>query len=291
MHQQFGRSVGSLLGCSLEQLFPQGVPTGTGDCCAPKLLAWAARQQMLPLAMAELWWGPTSVGDKVSGQFYPACRERCQPMMGALLAAAQRAPVKVLHSDDRLLVVNKPSGLLTVPGRYPWNQDCLLHRLKEGAWPEALPVHRLDLETSGLVVLARDPSAQADLQDQFAKRQAVKTYQALLACSPRSRQGRIDRALAPDPARPGCYRVDADGKLAITEFRMLEHATNRMELFPFTGRSHQLRVHMAQALGAPIRGDRLYGDGGERLHLHAWRLLFSHPSGGQRVDFEAPLPF
>jgi tRNA pseudouridine32 synthase/23S rRNA pseudouridine746 synthase len=290
MHEQFGESVGSLLGCRLETLFPQGVPTGTGDCCAPKLLAWAARNGFEPLALAEFWWGPTSVGGKQSGQFYPACQERCQPLLGPLLAVAMRAPVKVLYQDQHLVVVDKPSGLLTVPGRYQWNQDSVLRRLQP-SWPDLLPVHRLDLETSGLLVLAQRRAAQANLRQQFAERRVSKLYQALLNTAPAQEKGRIEQPHARDPVRAGCYQIGDVGKAAITEFRLLDAATARVELRPLTGRSHQLRVHMAQALGTPIRGDRLYGIGGERLKLHAWRLKLAHPSTGERLSFEAPLPF
>ncbi len=287
MHEQFGESVESLLGCPLSHLFPQGPPTGTGDCCAPKLLAWAVRHRLRPLAMAEMWWGPTSVGDKVAGRFYPACLDRCQPLLGPLMSKALRPAVRVLYSDSAMVVVDKPSGLLSVPGRYGWSQESVLDHVDPGL----LPVHRLDLETSGLLVLARTAAAQAHLRRQFEERRVRKTYQALLSGSPEVPEGRVEAALRAEDSEGGVtrYAIHESGLPAITDYRMLEEG--RVEMRPLTGRSHQLRVHMARVLGCPIRGDRLYGDGGERLKLHAWKLELKHPADGRTLEFEAPLPF
>lgn len=283
MHEGLGQTLGSLLETPLESLFPSGLPTGTGDCCAPKLLGWAIRSDLRPVALAEMWCGPTTVGERRAGEFYAPCQERCQPLMGALLAVALREPVTIVYQDEDLIVANKPSGLLTVPGRYHWNQSSLSGKLK------ALPVHRLDLETSGLVVLALDPSIQKALRRQFAESTVEKEYQALLSATPDLQEGRIEQALASDPQRPGCYRLDEGGKPAATLFRMLD--PRRVELKPLNGRSHQLRVHMAQGLGCPILGDRLYGEGGERLKLHACTLEFAHPGTGNRRRFHSPPPF
>ena len=283
MHEGLGQTLGGLLGLPLNSLFPTGVPTGTGDCCAPKLLAWAAENHLRPLALAEMWWGPTSVGGKVPAQFYPACEERCRPLLGPLLSLALRDPIAILHEDEKLLVAVKPSGLLTVPGRYHWNQDSLSTRLN------TFPVHRLDLETSGLVVLARDKETQSALRHQFEEGSVVKVYEALLVKRPELDQGRIDSPQARDPEHPGRYRLDGQGKSARTDYRMLDDF--RVELRPLTGRSHQLRVHMAQALDCAIRGDRLYGSGGERLKLHACGLELTHPTTGERMQFSSPAPF
>ncbi len=281
MHQQMTDQVTSFLGCSPERLFPDGIPTGTGDCCAPKLLAWAARHELTPLAMAEVWWGPTSVGDKSSGEFYPPCRERCEALMGPLLSLALRPPIDIHYVDDRIVVADKPSGLLTVPGRYHWNQDSLLGRLSR-RWPDLLPVHRLDLETSGLVVLARDADTQAALRKQFEKRRVDKRYLARLDYLPEPSQGRIELALG--PGQPGCYRIDPAGQPALTKYRQLDD--DLVELRPITGRSHQLRVHMAYGLNTPIRGDRLYGSCYlEPLRLHCGHLGFRHPANGRELEF------
>ena len=288
MHEQFSNSVASLLGCPLPTLFPQGIPTGTGDCCAPKLLAMAARHQIRPLALAELWWGPENAKGKASGHFYPACEERCQPLLGPLLAAALRPALRILHQDEHLIVVDKPTGLLSVPGRSAWAQDSALTRLQR-QWPETLPVHRLDLETSGVLLFARDARSEAHLRQQFEQRRAHKTYLARLGRRPEPRQGRVEAPLGPDPDRPGCYRIDSTGKRAVTDYTMLDETL--IELRPLTGRSHQLRVHLAQALGCPIKGDGLYGEGGERLHLHAARLEVAHPRTGILMLFESPASF
>ena len=289
MHQQMAKSVTSFLGCAPEQLFPEGIPTGTGDCCAPKLLAWAARHELTPLAMAELWWGPTSVGDKIAGEFYPACPERCQALLGPLLSLALRPPIGIDHVDAEIVVAVKPSGLLTVPGRYHWNQDSLLTRLSQ-RWPGLLPVHRLDLETSGLVVLARTPAAQAELRRQFEAREVDKRYLAVLDAPPPKASGRIELPLADDPEQPGRTCVELRGKPALTEYAQRDDTL--IELRPITGRSHQLRVHVAQGLGLPIRGDRLYGSAYfETLKLHCSQLGFHHPSTGELLTFECPPNF
>lgn len=264
---------------SLASLFPQGPPTGTGDCCAPKLLYQAARMGLHPVALAEFWWGPEAAG-RQAGQFYQACVERCQPLIGPLLSRLQ--PLQILHQDERLLAVVKPPGVLTVPGRQSWNQDSLWLRLRH-RFPSILPVHRLDLETSGVCVFALTPECQRDLQRQFAERQVLKCYEALLSRTPDRRQGVLELAIGRDPERPGCYRIDPAGKASLTEFHQLDGP--RYEFQPRSGRSHQIRVHAAQGLGCPISGDRLYGGGPGPLRLHARSLEI------QGLRLEAPAPF
>lgn len=206
-------------------------------------------------------------------------------------------PGLVLHSDGHLLILNKPSGLLSVPAKPPGPQDCLEARAR-AAFPEALLVHRLDMETSGVMVFARTRLAQRHLGWQFERRQIEKTYVARVAGHLAEDHGRVDLPLICDwPNRPLQMVCFERGKPAVTEWRVLEreaHAT-RVELRPRTGRSHQLRVHML-ALGHPILGDRFYARGealaaAERLQLHALRLGMMHPDGGHRVSFEAPVPF
>ena len=284
MHLQRSMCLSAGQPWSLASLFPSGPPTGTGECCAPKLLHRAAALGLTPLAMAEFWWGPAA-GGREPGQFYAACQERCQPLIGPLLARAR--PLEILHQDEHLLAVHKPPGVLCLPGRQDWNQDSLWGRLLPH-FPELLPVHRLDLETSGVLLWARNPHSQRHLQAQFAERCLEKTYEALLSHPPDRPQGRIELALAADPERPGCYRPDPDGKACLTDFRQLEDC--RIEFRPHTGRSHQLRVHAAYGLRSPIAGDSLYGGGPGPLRLHASRLQFTHPLGGQLV-VEASPPF
>lgn len=302
----------------LKQLLPNtGIPTGTGDCCAPKLLHYAATHGLKPLALAEFWWGSDRpMADRVEGKFYPACADRCQPLMGFLLSglgvvgaetvapelplgAGDSWPVPILYADDCLLVVNKPAGLLSVPGRYRDRQDSVLSRLQV-CLPQGnglRTVHRLDQDTSGVLLLARTPAAYRHLCQQFQTRQVKKIYEAMLSGPLAVSQGVIDLPLRPDWQNRPLQVVDRQaGKPSLTQFRRLSGAGNaRVEFIPITGRTHQLRVHAAdpQGLGIPILGDRLYGDqtGGERLYLHARELHCTHPTTGEALQFQAETPF
>ncbi|MFN8609047.1 MAG: RluA family pseudouridine synthase [Vulcanimicrobiota bacterium] len=282
LHQQLDFCLSAGQNWSLASLFPQGPPSGTGECCAPKLLHQAARLGLTATGMAEFWWGPAGSGH-LPGRFYAACTERCQPLIGPLLSRLQ--PLQIVHQDPDLLVVVKPSGVLTVPGRHSWNQDCLWLRLRR-RFPSALVVHRLDMETSGLCLFALNAQTQRDLHRLFAQRRILKTYEALLCAEPGRREGVLELALAPDPERPGCYRVDSAGKPCRTEFRQMQG--RRYEFRPVTGRSHQIRLHAAHGL-APIAGDGLYGGGPGRLQLHARSLEFEHR--GQILRLENAPPF
>ena len=227
MHARFEAGLWKGKPWSLASLFPYGPPTGTGECCAPKLLHFARRHNLEPLAMAEFWWGE-STDTRRKGHFYPPCVERCQPLLGPLLSDATWALDRV-YSDAEILIVEKPSGLLTVPGREVWNQDSVLARL-EDEWGELFAVHRLDLETSGLIVLARNVSTLGRLQKMFSERKVQKTYEALLESCPSSLAGRID-----DPvgrASNGRYRICSGGKSAFTEYQMLDPDEARIELKP-----------------------------------------------------------
>ncbi len=203
------------------------------------------------------------------------------------------AAVVVLHVDEALVVAAKPCGLLSVPAKPPGPQDCVEARLRAG-FPELRLVHRLDLETSGVMVFARTALAQRHLGWQFERRQVAKTYVARVAGEVDGVLGCIDLPLACDwPNRPR-QMVTPRGKPARTDWEVIgrEAGATRVRLTPLTGRSHQLRVHLA-ALGYPILGDPFYGDAGaaDRMQLHAERLGFRHPDGGAWVEFEAPVPF
>lgn len=296
------------------------LPTGTGDCCAPKLLHAAAQLGLEPLAMAEFWWGSPQ-GDKQPGEFYGACADRCQPIMGFLLSglsaqvlgsatlpvgAQHAAPLQppqtggiqpgfeipVLYQDQWLIAVDKPAGLLSVPGRYRDRQDSVLTRLRlalpEGAFLQ--PVHRLDQDTSGVLLLALDANTHRQLSQQFAQRQVQKTYQAIVVGNVAESSGIIDLPLWGDPTQRPRQQVNwQHGKPSQTKFEVLgrEGALTRIAFYPLTGRTHQLRVHAAhpQGLNAPIWGDRLYGhsEPGQRLHLHAHTLRFTHPHSKDAV--------
>ncbi|MFP7569168.1 RluA family pseudouridine synthase [Marivita sp. S2033] len=205
-------------------------------------------------------------------------------------------PLDVLHEDHEVLVVNKPDGLLSVPGKGPDLADCLLARI-QAVYPQALLVHRLDRDTSGVMVFGLTPHAQRHLGLQFEKRQTRKTYLARVAGTLTPKTGTVDLPLIVDwPNRP-LQMVDHEtGKAAITDFRVIKssEAESRVQLFPKTGRSHQLRVHML-ALGHPILGDPLYAPETAadypRMMLHAQELRFRHPDGGKGVRFRAQAPF
>ncbi|MDJ0677258.1 MAG: pseudouridine synthase [Calothrix sp. MO_167.B42] len=324
---------------TLQQLVPQGLPTGTGDCCAPKLLHYAATHNLKPLAMAEFWWGASS-GGKIQGEFYGACVERCQPLMGFLLSGfqsrstatkveehdvnlshaeedtsvggfpdlrkvsvAQRLTEKklsIIYEDEWLIAVNKPSGLLSVPGRYSHNQDSVLSRLRN-LFPDGVnlqAVHRLDMDTSGILVLARNFQIHRLLNHQFQQRQVHKVYEAVLAGFIYIDKGVIKLPLWGDQKNRPYQQVNWQyGKSSITNFRAIATEGNytRIEFIPITGRTHQLRVHAAhsQGLGTPILGDRFYGNftSTDRLHLHARELYLQHPYTNKELHLQTNTPF
>ena len=205
-------------------------------------------------------------------------------------------PLVVLHDDHEIVVLDKPSGLLSVPGRGAHLADCLLTRVQE-VFPQALLVHRLDRDTSGVMVFALTAHAQRHLGLQFEKRQMRKTYLAELYGRLEPREGTVDLPLIVDwPNRPRQMVDHENGKPALTDWKVLSHGdtSTRVRLFPKTGRSHQLRVHML-ALGHPILGDPFYAEGparaAPRLMLHAESLRLRHPDGGRSMTFKAPCPF
>ncbi|KPK12452.1 MAG: pseudouridine synthase [Acidithiobacillales bacterium SG8_45] len=209
------------------------------------------------------------------------------------------APLDVVYLDDTLLVVNKPSGLLSVPGRGKSKQDSLASRVQR-EFPEALIVHRLDMETSGLLLLARDPHMQREMSRAFARREVEKAYRAEVIGRLDHVSGIIDLPLICDwPNRPRQMVDQERGKPSLTRYRVIgydeERDISRVELHPATGRTHQLRVHL-QALGHPILGDALYADetaraGADRLLLHATRLAFIHPQSREPLLLESKPPF
>jgi tRNA pseudouridine32 synthase/23S rRNA pseudouridine746 synthase len=293
---------------SLEQLVIGGLPTGTGDCCAPKLLHYAATHHLKPLAMAEFWWG-NSTGDKIAGEFYGACLERCQPLMGFLLSGLKahtasfledENEISILYQDRCLVAANKPAGLLSVPGRYRETQDSVISRLRY-LLPDGenlIAVHRLDKETSGVLLLARDRDTHRHLSQQFQQRNVRKIYEAILAGNLKSDRGAIALPLWGDPENRPYQKVNwQHGKVSETQYQVLtrEKETTRVEFMPLTGRTHQLRVHSAdvRGLGMPILGDTLYGcnAGASRLYLHAKKLTFEHPKLKKLICISAKTPF
>ncbi|MBE9257712.1 RluA family pseudouridine synthase [Dolichospermum sp. LEGE 00246] len=283
---------------SLQQLLPAGTPTGTGECCAPKLLHYAATHQLKPLAMAEFWWGNSTVEDKIQGEFYGACLERCQPLMGFLLSGLKPNQVEIIYEDEWLIAVNKSSGLLSVPGRYFHNQDSVISRLRYLYNQEIIAGHRLDQDTSGILLIAKDAVTYSQISKQFQKRQVSKVYEALLTGSLAINEGEINLPLWGNPDNRPYQEVNlAQGKPSLTRFRVMNREGNytRVEFVPITGRTHQLRVHAAdkRGLGMSILGDKLYGyhQNIGRLYLHARELRFQHPHVNKILHLQVKTPF
>ncbi len=298
---------------TLRSLYSGEPPSGAADCAAPKLLGAAQSSGSRPLAMAEFWWGATPVsGGRVSGAYYPACRNKCGPLLPFMLEGLEvEAPavfmpprlsgdfLETVFEDRWLVGVNKPCGLLSVPGKHRDLKDSVLerlqHRFRHSAQLQL--VHRLDLDTSGLLVAAKDPETYRALQRQFAARQVEKRYIAWVEGNVSGDEGAIEWPMRVDlEDRPRQIYDPVHGRNAITRWKVLERkpGRTRLALFPLTGRTHQLRVHCAhpRGLGSPIIGDRLYGKGDPvRLLLHAEALAFLHPHTGERISLEAPAPF
>lgn len=288
---------------SLPSLFGEVVPpSGTGDCCAPKLLQAAYRMHMRPLCMAEFWMGQSPKDEiRTEGNFYPACSAKCKPLLKHMLVGLDvepnpllrsiTQPLTIIYQDESLVVVNKPSGMLAVPGKDPLPsvQEEIRLRYPEAEGP--LIVHRLDMDTSGLMVLALTDPVYHHLQDQFLHHEVQKRYVARVEGElPIGQKGRIDLPICPDITDRPRQMVNYEfGKRSITEYEVVESLDGHslLHLWPHTGRTHQLRVHLAHplGLGTPIVGDRLYGHAGRRLLLHAEELQFTHPVTGERMTF------
>ena len=305
-------------------------PSGSGECCAPKLLQFAFEHHLQPLCMAEFWMGASPQSElRKEGQFYPACQSKCKPILRYMLAGipmdddpvrksneALATQTQILYEDAFMMAVNKPAELLTVPGTS--GDYSLLDWLH---MPDYLPVHRLDMDTSGIVLIAKNQDAYIRLQQLFLRRDITKRYEAVLEqntyCArpfvydertmnvqstvkerlPMS--GQIALPLSRDPFDRPRQRVDFQhGKTAITDYRIREiraDGTIFVDFFPRTGRTHQLRVHAAHPSGldSPILGDRLYGDcrKAPRLMLHAAELQFVHPFTNQPITIHCPSNF
>ena len=287
---------------------PQHVPpSGAGECCAPKLLQYAYLQHLRPLRIAEFWMGSSPVGEiRHEGCFYPVCRSKCVPILQFMLQGLEVEPnpleepcqmeLDIIYEDQQFAVVNKPSGMLAVPGKS--DRESVYSTLR-ARYPEAegpMVVHRLDMGTSGLMVVAKSTWAYHQLQKQFEERQVKKRYVALLdgdISGSVPEKGTIRLPLRPDIDNRPHQIVDVQhGKEAVTDYQIMgtENGHTRIALFPRTGRTHQLRVHCAHpdGLGTPILGDALYGRPADRLYLHAEQLTFTHPATGKVMTFYAP---
>lgn len=295
-------------------------PSGSGECCAPRLLDYAFSNGLTPMSMAEFWMGETPAGEiRIDGEFYPACQRKCAPLLKWMLSCTEcEAPqfevkkaqkgeergtankeVEILYEDQWLLAVNKPAGLLTVSEND--SVDTLMRRVLSCRSGISGPgyIHRLDQPTSGILLIAKDKQTHNKMQSQFEKREVRKSYVALLEGMPDKKSGVISLPIIPNPDDRPRQMVDfVRGKRATTEFEIIgpdEHPLNcvRVKFRPLTGRTHQLRVHAASpmGLGCPIVGDNLYGHMSDRLYLHADRLEFSHPYTDVRIIIECNPPF
>lgn len=298
---------------SLHDLFPaRRIPSGAGECCAPKLLQAAYHLGLRPVAMAEFWWGPSSPYHyHQEGAFFPACHSKCRPILTHMLKGLNvepdpaehydkvHAPVRVVWEDEHLAVIEKPAGWVSIPGR---SDQASVFDAAHRLWPDiegSVIVHRLDMDTSGLMVIAKDAATHRAMSLQFEHREVSKRYIALLEGFVEA-SGTLDVPIAPDLEQLPRRKTDrVEGKEAITDYEVLGHeelngqSVTRVAFYPRTGRTHQLRVHSASpdGLGHPIVGDRLYGHVGDRLCLHAEGLSFRHPMTGEQLHFELPAPF
>ena len=285
-----------------EQTVHKTPPAGAGECAAPKLLQQAYLHHWKPIAMAEFWWGNSPKNEvRHHGYFYPACKGKCEPILRHMLQGleveanpmqqeAERGNEKlnIVYEDQWLLIINKPAGMLSVPGK---ERQTSIYDLAREAYPEAegpMIVHRLDMATSGLLIIAKDKKTHQHLQAQFKNRSIRKKYIALLDGIVPEDEGTIELPLCPNPLDRPRQMVDTQyGKPAITYYQVLERTDKytRIALYPHTGRTHQLRVHAAHPSGlhCPIIGDELYGKKDKRLYLHAESIEFTHPVNGQAM--------
>ena len=295
--------------CDIFASTPQSAPpAGAGECAAPKLLQYAYLNDYKPLAMAEFWVGNSPKEEiRRHGHFYPSCKAKCEPILNwamqgldvepnPLENAPQESSLDIVFEDDFLLVVNKPEGVLSVPGKLSVDsiQEQVQRLYTEGDKP--LIVHRLDMATSGLLIFAKSQTVHKLMQALFASRRVTKRYIAILDGIIEQDNGTISLPLTLNPQeRPLQIVSHTHGKPAITRFEVLERKNNttRIAFYPQTGRTHQLRVHSAhpEGLNTPIIGDTLYGTAAERLYLHAESVIFTHPITQVEIKITTQCPF
>ncbi len=287
----------------------QKPPAGAGDCAAPKLLQYAFAHKLTPICMAEFWWGAQPKSEiRKHGHFYPSCQGKCQPILSHMLSGmavddnpllenpAKDKDLEIVYQDEHLVVVNKPADFLSVPGKTI--QDSVYSRIK-ALFPQAtgsLIIHRLDMATSGLLMLALTERAHKHLQQQFINKEVSKRYVAIIEGELNKAQGEIRLPLRCDfndrPRQMVCFE---HGKYAETKWQVIEKIAGKTKvlLYPITGRTHQLRMHCAHpdGLNMPIVGDDLYGQSANRLHLHAQYLSFTHPISKKKLTFELDAEF
>ena len=310
VHNALGESSTILDLFSADGLVPPG---GTGDCAAPKLLEYAYRNQLKPLAMGEFWYGTSpDTAVRTQGRFYPSCTSKCGPLLGYMTKGLDIIPEScshevpgIIYEDEAIVAINKPSGMPSVPGLD--GKESAEEWLARMTGSPVHSVHRLDMDTSGLLLFAKTASAAADLRRQFEEHTVRKTYRAVLCPAgfpvkpgmtglQPGMTGAIDLPLSPDYDERPRQKVDRkNGKKAVTEYEVvsiLPDGSTEILFHPVTGRTHQLRVHSAHhlGLGSPIKGDRLYGGAltPSRLCLHASMITFTHPVSGVSTTLTAP---
>ncbi|AZQ44585.1 RluA family pseudouridine synthase [Nonlabens ponticola] len=288
---------------------PDMPPAGTGDCAAPKLLQYAYQHNFTPITMAEFWYGPSPASKiRKHGNYYPACRSKCEPVLEFMLHGlavddnpllenpAVDKELEIIYEDQHMLAIVKPAEFLSVPGKTI--SDCVQSRMK-AAYPDAtgpMIVHRLDMSTSGIMLIAKTLEAYHHLQQQFIKRTITKRYTAVLVGVPKKDNGFIDLPMRVDLDNRPYQLVDHEyGKSARTKYKVIGQSDKQtlIHFFPITGRTHQLRVHAAHrdGLNAPIKGDDLYGTTSDRMYLHADRIVFVHPASNESIVLESPSGF
>ncbi len=296
--------------CDLLEIFAhtaQGFPpAGAGECAAPKLLQFAYLNGMEPLCMAEFWWGDSPKEEiRRHGEFYPSCKSKCEPILNYMLQGLNVEPnpmllrgvgerPRLLYEDEWILALDKPAGMLSMRGKIA--VESVDEWLKVEYGLNYFVAHRLDMDTSGVLLVAKDVNTYKRLQDMFAHKRVKKIYKALLSRELNVKQGVIELPLIADISNRPFQKVDYEnGKSAITNYEVIDtkHGSSFVSLEPITGRTHQLRVHAAHVdgLNAPIIGDNLYGKSAERLMLHAESVEFIHPVTGERIIISAPPPF
>jgi tRNA pseudouridine32 synthase / 23S rRNA pseudouridine746 synthase len=282
-------------------------PAGAGECCAPKLLQYAYLNKMRPVCMAEFWWGKSPKTEiRHHKHFYPACQGKCKPILAHMMKGLdvdknplelnRKMDLETIYNDEWLTIVNKPAGMLSIPGKS--ERESVLSIVKE-MYPTAsgpMIVHRLDMATSGLLIVAKTKDMHKMLQSQFKDRNVKKKYIAIVDGIIPQNHGIISLPLIADGMDRPRQIVDfTNGKTAITEYDVIdrEGTHTRLALFPHTGRTHQLRIHCAHlnGLNAPIVGDELYGKPSNRLYLHAEKISFVHPITGKTMTFETKADF
>ena len=279
-------------------------PAGAGECAAPKLLQYAFANNLKPITMAEFWWGKSPQSEiRQHTNYYGACKSKCEPILSHMLQGIEMdsnpllvnpaigKEIPIIYEDDALIVVNKPAEFLSVPGKTI--SDSIYTRIKK-IRPDAtgpIIVHRLDMSTSGILILTKTEEAYRHLQQQFIKRSVKKRYAALLDGNIIENDGQIELPLRVDlndrPRQMVCFE---HGKKAVTYWKKIKTIQEKtlVHFFPVTGRTHQLRVHAAHenGLNTPILGDDLYGKKEQRLYLHAEWISFIHPSTNKKIQFE-----